>query len=387
MAACTDVVQHKGQGAQSDTLGLPYIPPYLRGRVVQILTDNTAATFFNKQDGARSSALCREALRLWDFCVQQAGHLKASHLPGAQNARADLLSSYFSSRQEWSLHPKVVSTISPRYPGYLQSRHLVLGPYAISQQAHDEASLAEQCCKQHVHEPRLRADTVTLRSAKSEESLTSQSSTAGLHKLNRLRRPRSSSDAFPALPGALPGSPPAPLKPCRSCESLSSSASGGYSESLAPHRRTSLWLDDEGELDSDPELSPPGFLDLDLLPFRHSPPWRPSLSEASDSAPSPARLPFACKVTRALSPRGPEPPTAALEISEPVAISLPAKVLEMLGGGETGGVLRPGRRWGTRSPPHMISRLLQAGDGMLTDSCQREVQHKLTQAESGSLAQ
>ncbi|CAM4709566.1 unnamed protein product [Caretta caretta] len=238
-----------------------------------------------------------------------------------------------------------------------------------------------------------RADTVTLRSAKSEESLTSQSSTAGLRKLHRLRRPRSSSDAFPALPGAPPGSPPAPLKPCRSCESLSSSASGGCSESLAmlpdlaPHRRASLWLDDEGELDSDLELSPPGFLDLDPLPFRHSPPRRPSLSAASDSAPSPARLPFACKVARALSPRGPEPPTAALEISEPVAISLPAKVLEMLGGGEAGGVLRPGQRRGTRSPPHMISRLLQAGDGMLTDSCQREVRRKLTQAESGSLAQ
>ncbi|CAM4321279.1 unnamed protein product [Lepidochelys kempii] len=184
-----------------------------------------------------------------------------------------------------------------------------------------------------------RADTVTLRSAKSEESLTSQSSTAGLRKLHRLRRPRSSSDAFPALPGAPPGSPPAPLKPCRSCESLSSSASGGCSESLAvlpdlaPHRRTSLWLDDEGELDSDLELSPPGFLDFDPLPFRHSPPRRPSLSDTSDSAPSPARLPFACKVARALSPRGPEPPTAALEISEPVAISLPAKVLEMLEGG------------------------------------------------------
>ncbi|CAM5124479.1 unnamed protein product [Natator depressus] len=238
-----------------------------------------------------------------------------------------------------------------------------------------------------------RADTVTLRSAKSEESLTSQSSTLGLRKLHRLRRPRSSSDAFPALPGAPPGAPPAPLKPCRSCESLSSSASGGCSESLAvlpdlaPHRRTSLWLDDEGEMDSDLELSLPGFLDLDPLPFRHSPPRCPSLSDASDSAPSPARLPFACKVARALSPRGPEPPTAALEISEPVAISLPAKVLEMLGGGEAGGALRPGRRRGTRSPPLMISRLLQAGDGMLTDSCQREVRRKLTQAESGSLAQ
>ncbi|KAG6921012.1 Rho GTPase Activating Protein 33-like, partial [Chelydra serpentina] len=213
----------------------------------------------------------------------------------------------------------------------------------------------------------------------------------GLHKLHRLRRLRSSSDAFPALPGAPPGSPPASLKPCRSCESLSSS--GDCSQSLAmlpdlaPHRRASLWLDDEGELDSDPELSPPGFLDLDPLPFRRSPPRRPSLSDASDSAPSPARLPFACKVARALSPRGPEPPTAALEISEPVAISLPAKVLEMLGGGDAGGVLRPGRHQGLRSPPHMISRLLQTGDGMLTDSCQREVRRRLTEAQSGSLAQ
>uniref|UniRef100_A0A8C4Y827 Rho GTPase activating protein 33 n=1 Tax=Gopherus evgoodei TaxID=1825980 RepID=A0A8C4Y827_9SAUR len=209
----------------------------------------------------------------------------------------------------------------------------------------------------------------------------------GLQKLTRLRRPRSSSDAFPALPAALPGTPQDSLKPCRSCESLSSSASGGCSENLAPRHRASLWLDDEGELDSQPDLSPPGSLDLDLLPFQRSPPRRPSLSEASDSASSPAHLPFTCRVARALSPRGPEPPTAALEISEPVAISLPAKVLEMLGGGQAGGVLRSGRHRGTRSPPHMISRLLQTGDGMLTDSCQREVQRKLTRAESGSLAQ
>ncbi|XP_067398987.1 rho GTPase-activating protein 33 [Emydura macquarii macquarii] len=240
----------------------------------------------------------------------------------------------------------------------------------------------------------LRTDTVTLRSAKSEESLTSQSSTMGLHKLHRLRRPRSSSDAFPALPGAPPSSPPASLKPCHSCESLSYSASSRDSASpevlpdWAPRRRASLWLDDEGELDSDPELSPPGFLDLDPLPCRRSPPRCPWIS---DVAPSPTRLPFARKVARALSPRSPppapEPLAAPLEISQPVAVSLPAKVLEMLGGGEAGRVLSPGGPRGARSPPHMISRLLQAGDGQLSDGCQREVWRKLTQAESGSLAQ
>ncbi|XP_038239145.2 rho GTPase-activating protein 33 [Dermochelys coriacea] len=241
------------------------------------------------------------------------------------------------------------------------------------------------------------ADTVTLRSAKSEESLTSQSSTAGTRGSARVREgmfrgkptPEEASDASTALPRARPGAP----EPCQAAARVLSSESrhpvvqeSWPCRTWHPHRGL-LWLDDEGELDSDPELRPPGFLDLDPLPFRHSPPRRPSLSDASDSAPSPARLPFACKVARALSPCGPEPPTAALKISEPVAISLPTKVLEMLGGSEAGGVLRPRQRRGTHSPPHMISRLLQAGDGMLTDSCQREVRHKLTQAESGSLAQ
>ncbi|KYO44387.1 rho GTPase-activating protein 33-like [Alligator mississippiensis] len=49
----------------------------------------------------------------------------------------------------------------------------------------------------------LGPDAVTLRSAKSEESLTSQTSTAGLAPRTRLRRPRSVSEALSAPLDAL----------------------------------------------------------------------------------------------------------------------------------------------------------------------------------------
>ncbi|XP_062996915.1 rho GTPase-activating protein 33 [Elgaria multicarinata webbii] len=206
--------------------------------------------------------------------------------------------------------------------------------------------------------PGGQAETVTLRSAKSEESLTSQASMTGLPKLPCLRRPHSSSDAFPAL------------KPCRSCSSLGSSESG-RGEGLAAGkgdvaaRRRSSWLEGDSELDSELELSPPGLrgLDFDPLTFQCSPPpRRPSLSDGSGSS-SPVG---------ALSPCS--PPTIGKDTSEPLPVSLPDKVLEMFAGGEARGLnVRA-------SPPHMISMLLCAAGGQLSDSCEREVRCKITQA-------
>ncbi|XP_053901290.1 uncharacterized protein LOC128846308 [Malaclemys terrapin pileata] len=82
---------------------------HLEGQVVRVLTDNTASMFcINRQGGAQSSALCHEALRLWDFCIAHNICLRAFHLPGAWNSQADHLSRDFSSQHEWSLHPEVV---------------------------------------------------------------------------------------------------------------------------------------------------------------------------------------------------------------------------------------------------------------------------------------
>ncbi|XP_044291199.1 LOW QUALITY PROTEIN: rho GTPase-activating protein 33 [Varanus komodoensis] len=211
--------------------------------------------------------------------------------------------------------------------------------------------------------PGGQAETVTLRSAKSEESLTSQAGMTGLPKLPCLRRPHSSSDAFPTL------------KPCRSCSSLGSSESGrgeglaaGTGDAAA--RRRSSWLEGDSELDSELELSPPGLrgLDFDPLTFQCSPPARqPSLSDSSGS-PSPVG---------ALSPCS--PPSIGKDTSEPLPVSLPDKVLEMFAGSEARGVnVRA-------SPPHMISMLLCAAGGQLSDSCEREVRCKITQVK-GSIS-
>ncbi|XP_066494695.1 rho GTPase-activating protein 33 [Tiliqua scincoides] len=205
--------------------------------------------------------------------------------------------------------------------------------------------------------PGGQAETVTLRSAKSEESLTSQASMAGLPKLPCLRRPHSSSDAFPGL------------KPCRSCSSLGSSVSG-RGEGLAgagdmAARRRSSWLEGDSELDSELELSPPGLrgLDFDPLTFQCSPPApKPSLSDDS-SSPSPAGALSPCSA-----------PSMGKDTSEPLPVSLPDKVLEMFAGGEARGLNAHA------SPPQMISMLLCAAGGQLSDSCKQEVHRKLTQA-------
>ncbi|XP_007430617.1 rho GTPase-activating protein 33 [Python bivittatus] len=206
--------------------------------------------------------------------------------------------------------------------------------------------------------PGSQGETVTLRSAKSEESLTSQASLTGLPKLPCLRRPHSSSDAFPAL------------KQCHSCSSLGSSVSG-HGEGLATgtddvaSRRRSSWLEGDSELDSELELSPPGLRGLDFDPLTYQcshPVQQPSLSDDS-SSPSPVA---------ALSPCS--HPNISKDTSEPLPVSLPDKVLEMFAGGEARGLSMHA------SPPHMISMLLSAAGGQLSNTCEREVRGKITQA-------
>ncbi|XP_042296143.1 rho GTPase-activating protein 33 isoform X2 [Sceloporus undulatus] len=210
--------------------------------------------------------------------------------------------------------------------------------------------------------PGRQAETTTLRSAKSEESLTSQASMTGLPKLTCLRRPHSSSDAFSTL------------KPCRSCSSLGSSVSGqGESLAVGPGdlaaRRRSSWLEGDSELDSELELSPPGLrgLDFDPLTFQCSPPSQQPSHLDESSSPSPAG---------ALSPCS--PPSIGKDTSEPLPITLPNEVLEMFTGGETRGLNVHA------SPPHMISMLLCAAGGQLSDTCEREVRCKITQTKGHS---
>ncbi|XP_067833193.1 rho GTPase-activating protein 33-like, partial [Heptranchias perlo] len=203
-------------------------------------------------------------------------------------------------------------------------------------------------------DPGTRVETVTLRSAKSEESLSSHHS--GLSKLHGLRRPRSSNDAL-----SLSGQAPAisGFEPRASRESLASSEEQ-EAIYMAPdfHLKAEEWPDPEG-LGLDP-----GCPDCQ----------RGLSSPASDTASKPVS--FTRKAANAFPHKGPRPPS--LDISHPVAVTVPAKVLEMLGNraGEAQDLACPGPPLPGPQPPEMISMLLQSCDFQLSRGCQREVQRK-----------
>ncbi|XP_018582428.2 rho GTPase-activating protein 33 isoform X2 [Scleropages formosus] len=326
-----------------------------------------------------------------------------------------------------------------------------------------------------------RVDSVTLRSAKSEESLSSQHSGAGQTKLQRLRRPRSSSDglslAAAAEPQLLPQRPPSRLPSSRSYDSLLPEESrapeeeepdeegddeedddeeGVYMLPDFSQDPTSSWMA-EDVIDFSPTFLEDGPIGLGSVaasgrespPAATPPPYRcishqgaahsrsqsqRSITEDPDSvlnqseaaarrslilaaavpstqvfcqhkssgtspsahsgeassspshgqpgatsSSSSSHLPqerrsFTRKVVNALSPKAPKSPP--LDISDPIAISVPAKVLEMIGG--RAGELQPGAPGaGPSHPPQMISMLLRSCDFQLTESCQQEIRSKL----------
>ncbi|KPP66412.1 rho GTPase-activating protein 33-like [Scleropages formosus] len=102
---------------------------------------------------------------------------------------------------------------------------------------------------------------------------------------------------------------------------------------------------------------------------------QPGATSSSSSSHLPQeRRSFTRKVVNALSPKAPKSPP--LDISDPIAISVPAKVLEMIGG--RAGELQPGAPGaGPSHPPQMISMLLRSCDFQLTESCQQEIRSKL----------
>ncbi|XP_074162801.1 rho GTPase-activating protein 33 isoform X3 [Sminthopsis crassicaudata] len=222
-------------------------------------------------------------------------------------------------------------------------------------------------------------EAAPLRAAKSEESLSSQTSGAGLQRLHRLRRPRSSSDAFPVAPG-----------PAGSCESLSSSSSSSSSSTStssvgsgelvgSPPHRVSAWLDDGDDLDFSPPRCLEGLrgLDFDPLTFRCSSPTPGDPAPPASPAPPAPAGSFLHKATPPpRSPRGPASPAAptALDISEPVAVSVPPAVLELLGGGSPATPSPPP----ATPAPQLIPLLLRSGETELSDSCQREIRSKLS---------
>ncbi|KAJ8333031.1 hypothetical protein SKAU_G00419270 [Synaphobranchus kaupii] len=268
-----------------------------------------------------------------------------------------------------------------------------------------------------------RVDSVTLRSAKSEESLSSQHSGAGQCKLQRLRRPRSSSDGL-ALAASME---PQLLPPSRSYDSLLPEEARDHDQEEDEEEEDDDEEDEEGvymlpDFSQDPasawmaedviDFSPtfledgpiglgggggrgqgvPARCHTPSLPLRGPPKPRPhpvpqpalhhrgsGLRAQPIGGSGPSKLDPGCRssahtVVHALSPKAPKSPP--LDISDPIAISVPAKVLEMIGG--RAGELQPGTQGASSAqPPQMISMLLRSCDFQLTESCQQEIRSKL----------
>lgn len=170
----------------------------------------------------------------------------------------------------------------------------------------------------------------------------------------------------------------------KASESSSSSAAGLGALSGSPSHRTSAWLDDGDELDFSPPRCLEGLrgLDFDPLTFRCSSPTPGDPAPPASPAPPAPASAFPPRATpQALSPRGPTSPASptALDISEPLAVSVPPAVLELLGAGGTPASVTPTPAL-SPSPglrPHLIPLLLHGTEAQLSDTCQQEICSKL----------
>ncbi|KAG8569987.1 hypothetical protein GDO81_014626 [Engystomops pustulosus] len=223
-----------------------------------------------------------------------------------------------------------------------------IGKNSSQQKKSRSGGLRETAAHQRVME------TVTLRSAKSEESLCSHTSGAGFHQTSRLRRPRSTSDGLTSR-----------LPHCRSAESLAQSSPsppGVPSPPPTSARPQSAWI--EEDLDLSPPLPEMDGLGFDPLSFRlsfsdHEEVKSPTIVRADVTSPRhslPRRL--------SLSPTGGCSPSPSHSPPERL--------------------VKDGEKQGPRSlsppPPQMLNLLLQSCQLRLNETCQKEIKGKLTGA-------
>lgn len=73
--------------------------PHVWGKTVEMLTDNITVVFYvNKQGGAWSDNLCREVIKLWNFCIQRSVTLSQLFVSGAEHMRGEPVTSLWYSK-------------------------------------------------------------------------------------------------------------------------------------------------------------------------------------------------------------------------------------------------------------------------------------------------
>ena len=99
----------------------------IRGKHVQVLTDNTCAVSYTSSMGGSRSPDCNDITKqIWMWCKENAVWISVSHIPGIMNTEADVLSRQVSDRTEWKLSLDIFHKVSDGLlkPGIDQRDHV-----------------------------------------------------------------------------------------------------------------------------------------------------------------------------------------------------------------------------------------------------------------------
>ena len=87
----------------------------IRGKHVQVLTDNTCAVSHISNIGGSCSLDCNDITQqIWMWCKENAVWISVSHIPKIMNTEADVLSRQFNDRTEWKLSPDIFHKVTDR---------------------------------------------------------------------------------------------------------------------------------------------------------------------------------------------------------------------------------------------------------------------------------
>lgn len=97
-------------------LAMLHFADELRGKHILVRTDNTAAkSHINKQGGSKSSALHREARKLFLWAERHLRSVRTEHVRGLDNVQVDWLSRSRVDPGEWSLRTEIFNEIVQRF--------------------------------------------------------------------------------------------------------------------------------------------------------------------------------------------------------------------------------------------------------------------------------
>ena len=102
-------------------LALHSFAPLIKGKVIQILSDNISCVAYVNYQGGPSLMLSQLATAIWSLCVDLQVTISAKFLAGKLNTEADKLSRIFSA-YEWKLHERIFAYLNTTWGPHTMDR-------------------------------------------------------------------------------------------------------------------------------------------------------------------------------------------------------------------------------------------------------------------------